>query len=45
MKVLLSIKPTYAERIFDGEKRYEFSVNGHLRILIFGHENSPCELK
>jgi hypothetical protein len=20
-------------------------VNGHLRILIFGHENSPCELK
>jgi predicted transcriptional regulator len=24
MRVLLSIKPKYAERIFDGEKRYEF---------------------
>jgi DNA mismatch repair protein MutS len=23
----------------------ELDVNGHLRILIFGHENSPCELK
>ena len=22
-----------------------YGVNGHLRILIFGHENSPCELK
>jgi DNA invertase Pin-like site-specific DNA recombinase len=25
--------------------RLSRSVNGHLRILIFGHENSPCELK
>jgi len=24
MKVLLSIKPEYAEKIFDGEKRFEF---------------------
>ena len=24
MKVLLSIKPEYAEKIFSGEKRYEF---------------------
>ena len=24
MKVLLSIKPEYAQRIFDGEKRYEY---------------------
>lgn len=27
MKVLLSIKPQYAERIFDGEKKYEYRRN------------------
>lgn len=27
MKVLLSIKPEYAERIFKGEKRYEYRKN------------------
>ena len=24
MKILLSIKPEFAERIFDGSKKYEF---------------------
>lgn len=27
MKVLLSIKPEFAERIFDGSKKYEFRKN------------------
>lgn len=27
MKVLLSIKPEYAKRIFDGEKKYEYRTN------------------
>ena len=33
MKVLLSIKPEFAEKIFDGTKRYEF------RRSIFKEEN------
>lgn len=27
------------------DNNLSYDVNGHLRILIFGHENSPCELK
>lgn len=33
MKVLLSIKPQYAQRIFDGEKKYEY------RRSLFKREN------
>lgn len=38
MKVLLSIKPEYAEKIFSGEKRYEFRKavfkNQHIQTVV-----------
>ena len=35
----------YKSRIHIWRKKCSGDVNDHLRILIFGHENSPCELK
>lgn len=38
MKILLSIKPEFAERIFDGTKRFEFRkvvyANRHVRTVV-----------
>lgn len=46
MKVLLSIKPEYAERIFDGTKRYEFRrslfKNSNVKTIIV-YASSPVK--
>ena len=43
MKLLLSIKPEYSEKIFSGEKRYEFRKQKPKRVIdkVFIYECSP----
>jgi len=43
MKVLLSIKPEYAEKIFSGEKKYEFRKQKPKFVIdiVFVYESSP----
>ncbi|MCF8131408.1 MAG: hypothetical protein K9N10_23110 [Deltaproteobacteria bacterium] len=47
MRVLLSIKPEFAERIFDGSKRYEFRraifKNPDIKIVVV-YASSPVQL-
>lgn len=47
MKVLLSIKPEFAERIFEGSKKYEFRKaifkNPHIRTVVV-YASSPVQL-
>ena len=47
MKVLLSIKPEFAERIFDGSKKYEFRKaifkNPNIRTVVV-YASSPVQL-
>lgn len=46
MKVLLSIKPEFAERIFDGSKKYEFRKvifkNPHVKTVVV-YASSPVQ--
>ena len=46
MKVLLSIKPEFAERIFDGSKKYEFRKsifkNPNVKIVVV-YASSPVQ--
>ena len=45
MKLLLSTKPEYSEKIFSGEKRYEFRKQKPKRVIdrIFIYECSPSK--
>lgn len=45
MKVLLSIKPEYTEKIFSGEKRYEFRKRKPKQIIerVFVYECNPSK--
>lgn len=45
MKVLLSIKPKYSEKIFSGEKRFEFRKQKPKRVVdkIFIYESRPSQ--
>lgn len=45
MKLLLSIKPKYSEKIFSGEKKYEFRKQKPKRVIdrVFIYECSPSK--
>jgi len=45
MKLLLSIKPEYSEKIFSGEKKYEFRKQKPKRVIdkVFVYECSPSK--
>ena len=46
MEILLSIKPKYSEKIFSGEKRYEFRKQKPRRFVnrVFIYESSPSKV-